>query len=322
MKFVFALLAVAACAAAAGKFATRETIEHINSVQNLWTASLESPTAHLSHEEIQALLGTDEKFAWNDPQNPPERTFSLKARAAAPESFDARTAWPQCKSMGMIRDQSDCGSCWAFGAVESMSDRECIKHGVDIILSSEDMNSCSGAGSCNGGYPSSAYHYWERTGVVTEKCVKYSLPSCDHHVPGSTNPCTGKIVPTPSCKNTCVDDPSIDFKSDKRKAASVYTVRGEENMMTELSTNGPCEGAFSVYEDFMAYTSGVYKHVTGSYEGGHAIRILGYGVDNGTKYWLIANSWNEHWGEKGYFRILRGVNECGIENMMWCGIAA
>ena len=320
MRFVFGLLAVAACATAAS-LATREMVEHINSVQNMWKASMDSPTAHLTHEQVKALLGTDEKFARNDPQNPPERIFSVAARAAAPESFDAREAWPHCKSMGMIRDQSDCGSCWAFGAVEAMSDRECIKHGKDIILSSEDMNSCSGAGSCQGGYPSSAYNYWERTGVVTEQCVKYSLPSCDHHVPGSTNPCKGTIVPTPKCKKTCVDDPSIDFKSDKRKASKVYTVRGEQNMMTELSTNGPCEGAFSVYSDFMVYTSGIYKHVSGSYEGGHAIRILGYGVENGVKYWLIANSWNEHWGEKGFFRMLRGTNECGIEDAMWCGLA-
>jgi len=316
MKFVLAVIAVAVCVSA--NFATRENIEYINSVQNLWTASLDSPTAGLSKEEIKTLLGTDAEFAKNDPQNPPLRTYSKVARANAPDEFDARKQWPNCKSISMIRDQSECGSCWAFGCVEAMSDRECIKYGEDIILSAEDMNSCSGAGSCNGGYPSSAYNYMERTGVVTEKCYKYSFPSCDHHIPGSTNPC-GPIQPTPACKKTCVDDPSIDYKTDKRKAEKVYTVRGEADMMTELSTNGPCEGAFTVYEDFLTYTSGVYKHVSGGYEGGHAIRILGYGVDNGVKYWLIANSWNEHWGEKGYFRMIRGVNECGIEDVMWCG---
>jgi len=321
MKFITAFVALCAGASAARTFATRETVEAINSAQSLWTASLDSPTAGLSHDEVKSLLGTDVHYAWNDPENPPERTYSAAARAAAPESFDARTNWPNCKSMSQIRDQSDCGSCWAFGAVEAMSDRECIKHGEDIILSAEDMNSCSGAGSCNGGYPAGAYSYWKRTGVVREQCVKYSLPSCDHHLPSSKNPCTGKIVPTPACKKTCVDDPSIEFEKDKRKAEDVYTVRGEANMMVELSTNGPCEGAFSVYEDFLLYAGGIYKHTTGSYEGGHAIRILGYGVENGTKYWLIANSWNEHWGEKGYFRIVRGTNECGIENTMWCGIA-
>ena len=48
--------------------------------------------------------------------------------------------------------------------------------------------------------------------------------------------------------------------------------------------------------------------------GGHAIRILGYGVENGEKYWLCANSWNEEWGDNGYIKIRRGTDECGIES--------
>ena len=77
--------------------------------------------------------------------------------------------------------------------------------------------------------------------------------------------------------------------------------------------DGPVEAAFSVYSDFETYEGGIYQHVAGSYEGGHAIRIVGWGAENGTAYWTVANSWNPYWGEKGYFRILRGANECGIE---------
>merc|ERR1712087_404439 len=94
----------------------------------------------------------------------------------------------------------------------------------------------------------------------------------------------------------------------------VYGVSGESHMKTELSTNGSIEVAFTVYEDFPTYKSGVYQHVTGEALGGHAIRILGYGDENGTKYWLVANSWNETWGDHGYFKILRGENHCGIES--------
>jgi cathepsin B len=65
---------------------------------------------------------------------------------------------------------------------------------------------------------------------------------------------------------------------------------------------------------------GVYQHVTGSELGGHAIRILGWGVENGTPYWLIANSWNSDWGDNGYFRILQGRNECGIEASITAGL--
>lgn len=55
-------------------------------------------------------------------------------------------------------------------------------------------------------------------------------------------------------------------------------------------------------------------------EGGHAVKIIGWGVENGTKYWLVANSWNNKWGENGLFRILRGVNECNIEDRVVAGL--
>lgn len=63
--------------------------------------------------------------------------------------------------------------------------------------------------------------------------------------------------------------------------------------------------------------------LTGMYSGGHAIKIIGWGTDadSGKDYWLVANSWNDSWGEKGYFRILRGVNECGIEGSVVAGEA-
>jgi len=85
-------------------------------------------------------------------------------------------------------------------------------------------------------------------------------------------------------------------------------------------TNGPVEAAFTVYADFPTYKSGVYHHVTGSALGGHAIKILGWGVENGTAYWTVANSWNEDWGNKGFFKIKRGTDECGIEGQVVAGL--
>ncbi|PAV79187.1 hypothetical protein WR25_07627 [Diploscapter pachys] len=61
------------------------------------------------------------------------------------------------------------------------------------------------------------------------------------------------------------------------------------------------------------YTGGIYIHTAGSYTGGHAVKLVGWGTENGTPFWRIANSWNADWGENGFFRILRGVDECGIE---------
>lgn len=97
----------------------------------------------------------------------------------------------------------------------------------------------------------------------------------------------------------------------------------QEQIMTELYKNGPVEAAFDVYADFLNYKTGencfniclnhlnrtrvlmlnvavgVYQHVTGEMLGGHAIKILGWGEENGTPYWLAANSWNEDWGDHG-----------------------
>jgi cathepsin B len=83
--------------------------------------------------------------------------------------------------------------------------------------------------------------------------------------------------------------------------------------------HGPVEAAFTVFEDFLLYKTGVYKHITGSALGGHAVKLMGWGVENGTKYWLLANSWNTDWGDNGFFKILRGKNECGIESELVAG---
>jgi len=77
------------------------------------------------------------------------------------------------------------------------------------------------------------------------------------------------------------------------------------------------ETAFNVYSDFMNYASGVYVHKTGTLEGGHAVKILGWGYDSasGLNYWICANSWNTNWGEKGFFRIAFG--QCGIDSAVY-----
>jgi len=234
----------------------------------------------------------------------------------------------QLPSIGEVRDQAACGSCWAFGAVEAQTDRHCIaSNGTKKPhLSAEDMNSCCGSCGfgCEGGYPSAAWQYWVSSGVVDggnygtkQGCFPYSLPNCDHHRTGKYQPC-GDIGPTPACTKQCQDGRT--WTAAKNFGSRAYGVSGVANIAKEISTNGPVEAAFTVYQDFLTYKSGVYSWDRKSQQlGGHAVKVLGWGTDGGKDYWLVANSWNEDWGDKGYFKIAKGKNECGIEGQIVAG---
>lgn len=222
-----------------------------------------------------------------------------------PSSFDARQKWPDCITIGQIRDQGSCGSCWAFGAVSAMSDRICIASGdrkLQVTLSAEDLNSCSGGYGCNGGDPSDAWQYYIDSGIVSgalygshEGCKPYTIPACEHHVDGNLPPCTD-ILPTPACTQQCEPSYNKSYTDDKHFGLTAYKLpKDEQAIMKEIYTNGPVEADFEVYEDFFHYKSGVYRLHSKINKGGHAVKMLGWGVENGTPYWLCANSWNPDW---------------------------
>ncbi|XP_013199771.1 cathepsin B [Amyelois transitella] len=301
-------------------------IDQINSRQNLWKAGrnfpVNTPTKHL--KKLVGVLA-DPHF-----EKLPNKIHDADVIASLPENFDPRDKWPNCPTLNEIRDQGSCGSCWAFGAVEAMTDRVCTySNGTQHFhYSAEDLLSCCpicGLG-CNGGMPTLAWEYWKHFGLVsggsynsTQGCKPYEIPPCEHHVPGNRMPCSGDTK-TPKCLRTCEASYNVQYKKDKHYGKHVFSVRGgEDHIRAELFTNGPVEGAFTVYSDLLLYKSGVYKHVQGDALGGHAIKILGWGEENGVKYWLIANSWNSDWGDNGFFKILRGEDHCGIESSIVAG---
>jgi hypothetical protein len=175
--------------------------------------------------------------------------------------------------------------------------------------------------------------WFEETGVVTggkyedigsgDTCLPYSLAPCAHHVPATDKypACPEGEYPSPMCGQACSESGyNMTYAQDKVKASSSYSVRGVSQIQTELMNHGPLYVAFTVYEDFPTYSSGVYKHTTGGALGGHAVELIGWGVENGEDYWLVKNSWNEQWGDGGLFKIARGQDECGIEDDVNGGI--
>jgi len=302
---------------------SHQLIHRVNSHPNAkWTAGVNRHFEGLNLAQAKRLCGVR--------GNPRPPVIKTTVAQTIPESFDARTQWgSQCPSMFDIRDQGSCGSCWAFGAAEAMTDRTCIANNgaSNPILSAEDLVSCCilicGMG-CDGGFPLGAWMYWAGDGLVTggnwnsdQGCYPYQVEACDHHVNGSLPPC-GQELPTPSCNQTCQD--GSDWIHDKHYGKSFYGVSSVAAIQTEIMTNGPVEGSFTVFADFLAYKSGVYHYVSGEMLGGHAIKIIGWGTEDGTDYWTVANSWNEDWGDKGFFNIRRGTDECGIEDGVVAGL--
>lgn len=293
-----------------------KTVNYINGLRTTWTASAEQGDKFkgMTLKQARKLMGVMPPKA-GMPSLP--RITHAGKNIQVPDEFDSRTNWPNCWTIQQIRDQSACGSCWAFGAVEAISDRYCT-FGVNanLSVSAEDMTACcdSCGDGCDGGYPSAAWSYWKNTGLVSEKCSPYSLPSCDHHMANSTNPCPQNEYPTPKCVKKCQDGEN--WSQARHYGASVNSASGEADIMAEIFQHGPVETAFTVYADFLTYKSGVYVQHSNQVLGGHAVKFVGWGVDNSTsqKYWLVANSWNVHWGDNGFFKILRGVDECGIED--------
>jgi len=308
---------------------SQEFIDRINSKATTWRAG-QNFGPHVSMDYIRGLMGVHpDAYKFRLEENP---TLFSGLNDDLPENFDARENWPNCPTIKEIRDQGSCGSCWAFGAVEAMSDRVCIHSNstVHFRFSADDLVSCChtcGFG-CNGGFPGMAWSYWVRKGIVSggpfgsnQGCRPYEISPCEHHVNGTRPPCNGEEGNTPKCVHKCQSSYTKQYKDDKRYGKTSYSVkRNEVDIRREIYQNGPVEGAFTVYEDLVNYKEGVYQHVEGKMLGGHAIRILGWGTENGTPYWLIANSWNTDWGNNGFFKILRGKDECGIEGQISAGI--
>lgn len=145
-------------------------------------------------------------------------------------------------------------------------------------------------------------------------CKPYPFPPCGHHGAESEYPPCEEYQPTPKCSNQCIDEYPYSLQEDYKFGDQAYSIPiSERNTMTEIMEKGSVSASFAVYEDFPLYKSGIYQHLKGGYLGGHAVKIIGWGVENGVKYWLVANSWNESWGEKGFFRFIRGKNDCGFE---------
>jgi cathepsin B len=157
------------------------------------------------------------------------------------------------------------------------------------------------------GHPEAAWQWFVTDGVVTggdysdvnhtDTCEPFSLPPCTHNksrVAAGHPLCPPQEYKMPQCRSTCSNVGYANtYSNDKVKANSSFHIKPYPLTLvqSELMTYGSVSTVITVFEDFLTYKSGVYKHVQGWEVGSHAIIVLGWGIENGEKYWLCKNSW-------------------------------
>jgi hypothetical protein len=183
-----------------------------------------------------------------------------------------------------VKDQGACGACVAFAAIATLESMLVIERNQTTDLSEAELLFCGG-GSCQGWWPDNAIDYLGNRGVAQQECFRYEA----HDMPCQT--CSRR------------DGQAI-------KITRTTTLFDVEQRKDYLALVGPMIGAFSVYADFYAYSSGVYSQVTGEQLGGHCVEVIGY--DDYLGCWICKNSWGTAWGERGFFRIAYG--QCEIDS--------
>ena len=285
----------------------RELINAINAGNFGWKAGESLYFQGLTIAEAAKRLGT-----WSE-MTSTDDVATLQQRVAIPASFDARDKWPRC--VHPIKNQGSCGSCWAFSVSTVLAERRCINGQTNtyVPLSVQYLLDKS-TKQCNANGIVSSLKLLNSAGTPEERCYPY-LSSQGHS--------NRRIPVVPRCSDGTRLTP-YKGKSYTKLVKAVPKINGQrvsvQNVMriqTEIMTNGPVVATMKVYTDLYAYVSGVYRRVIRNLAGGHAITILGWGVEAGTPYWLCSNTWSKDWGEDGYFKIRRGVNECDIESNVY-----
>ncbi|KAH6770547.1 Cysteine proteinases superfamily protein [Perilla frutescens var. hirtella] len=230
------------------------------------------------HRMFQGNLGGNGTFMYEDVHD-------------VPTSID----WRKTGAVTGVKDQGSCGSCWAFSTVVAVEGINFIKTKNLVSLSEQELVDCDVGQNqgCNGGLMDIAFDFIKKKGgITTEKIYPYTAK---------------------------------DGKCDAQKVNSpVVAIDGHENVpendeeaLLKAVVNQPVSVAIDAGgSDFQFYSEGVFTGECTT-ELDHGVAVVGYGTTlDGTKYWIVKNSWGLEWGEKGYIRMQRGIPQkhglCGI----------
>ncbi|GAB2231601.1 hypothetical protein Droror1_Dr00010619 [Drosera rotundifolia] len=218
-------------------------------------------------------------------------SFKYENFTDVPASID----WRSLGAVTPIKNQGQCGCCWAFSAVASTEGINEIKSGTLTSLSEQEIVDCDTNGNdqgCNGGTPDGAFTYIINSGGLTTES--------NYPFQGTQGTCNSNSFPAAATLSSYQDVPT-----------------NSESSLQQAVANQPVSVAIDASgSDFQNYAGGVFTGSCGT-NLDHAVTVVGYGTaDDGTDYWIVKNSWGTSWGEQGYIRMQRGISDpqglCGI----------
>ena len=260
---------------------------HVEAVQK---ALLAKKAGWVAKENWLTKLPKDQLRRMMGVQTPPSTEAQFSVPGVRTEKDSTSIDWRNKDGgnyVSPLLNQGNCGSCVAFATVGALETQVNVSSGIPGLnptFSTQALFVCGG-GACEFGWqPDLAAKYLQATGVPDEACAPYTMGA------------TGETV---ACSTVCKDATARSYKI----VSWNQVTDGAQNIeaVKAALAKGPLITTLMVYEDFITYSSGIYKHTTGTTLGGHAVSIVGY--DDATRVWIIRNSWGPEWGESGFARV-------------------
>jgi C1A family cysteine protease len=213
----------------------------------------------------------------------PTGVFAPTVPIAPPTSWDWRTQGV----VTAVKNQEQCGSCWAFSATEGVESAwKMAGHTLDILSPQQIVDCDTSDAGCDGGDLPTAFAYVHKEGLETEKAYPYK--GVDE-----------------TCKYKAAD---VDARISGFQYAT--TSRNEPAMQTASYAHGPLSICVDA-ETWQTYTGGIITSNCGQ-SLDHCVQIVGWATSNNVDYWIIRNSWGTDWGISGYLYVARNKNLCGV----------